>query len=291
MTALAPTPADLEFAAKVHPGPAWAHVNDDGEFHRVLIAPGQAVLRIARTARQAALLPRRVALVQALDLLLPFGLPVPLGPVYRDGDVAAVAQRFIPGRAHAPGTGDPGALREIIGALHAVDLSLLAGLLAEPFAYAGPWTPARVEGVLRSLPPDAGRAAEVVLDAVVEFERARRAGTIPTSLAHGDLAGHNLHWESGRLTGILDWDLASAWDPALNVAQLSMWHGRQIIEPVASDDGEAARAQVWRGASVLEVLDARRRAGHTGRARELLATRFDRVRHAADVARSVRLDP
>ena len=54
---------------------------------------------------------------------------------------------------------------------------------------------------------------------------------------------------------MLDWDLACAWDPALNVAYLSLWHGEDQVERLAVDAGEAARARVWLGAMALETLD------------------------------------
>ncbi|MEO4038647.1 phosphotransferase [Micrococcaceae bacterium Sec6.3] len=89
---------------------------------------------------------------------------------------------------------------------------------------------------------------------------------VPPCLVHGDLAGHNLRWlpEPGtpvhpeptwRLAGILDWDLACAWDPALNVAYLGLWHGEELVEDVARDAAEARRARVWLGVMALETLD------------------------------------
>mgnify|MGYP006195292123 CR=1 FL=1 len=66
---------------------------------------------------------------------------------------------------------------------------------------------------------------------------------VAPSLVHGDLAGHNMRWErSGgdwALTGILDWDLASVWDPALNPAYLSLWHGEEKLDAIARDPNNA----------------------------------------------------
>ena len=61
--------------------------------------------------------------------------------------------------------------------------------------------------------------------------------------------------EAWALTGILDWDLASAWDPALNPAYLSLWHGEEKLEAIARDPAEARRARAWLGWMALEGLD------------------------------------
>ena len=90
---------------------------------------------------------------------------------------------------------------------------------------------------------------------------------MPPSLVHGDLAGHNMRWRAvpededpraplrWALAGVLDWDLACAWDPALNVAYLALWHGEQKVPDLARDAAEARRARVWLGAMALETLD------------------------------------
>jgi aminoglycoside phosphotransferase (APT) family kinase protein len=64
------------------------------------------------------------------------------------------------------------------------------------------------------------------------------------------------------LTGILDWDLATVWDPALNPAYLALWHGEEKLESIARDAGEALRGRVWLGSMALEsVYDASLREG------------------------------
>ena len=40
------------------------------------------------------------------------------------------------------------------------------------------------------------------------------------------------------MAGILDWDLAAAWDPALNAAYLGLWHGPDVLPSIARDAGE-----------------------------------------------------
>ena len=99
-----------------------------------------------------------------------------------------------------------------------------------------------------------------------------REPPVPPALVHGDLAGHNMRWRAvpaaatpdaaapdaevrWELAGVLDWDLACAWDPALNVAYLGLWHGEDLVEAIAADPAEARRARVWLGAMALETLD------------------------------------
>jgi hypothetical protein len=258
-------------------------VEEGGQFHRVLVLPGVGAVRMARNAVAAGRLPVNVALVQALATTaqLPVALPVPLTEVVTGTDgTAAVVQEYLPGQAHPPHEGDPVVLRGLCEALATVDTAVLEPHLGSPFAYRGPWTAARVRTV-RELPGrlrdthgeqlwDGEWAADhPAVSAAVFPETAEELlatlvawtqdPVVAPSLVHGDLAGHNMRWEpSGEgwaLAGILDWDLASAWDPALNPAYLSLWHGEEKLESIARDPAEAWRARVWLGWMALETLD------------------------------------
>lgn len=263
----------------------WATgtVEEGGQSHRVLVVPGTGVVRMTRSGQAAARLPRAVGLVQALatSAQWPVALPVPLTEVVTGADgTAAVVQDYLPGGPHPPHQGDPAVLRALCEALAAVDTGTLAPYLGPPFAYRGPWTAPRLRTV-QELP---GRLSAAYGDRLwngdwtgehpaVDGERFPEAAgellatltawtadpPVPPSLVHGDLAGHNMRWqrEGSRwvLTGILDWDLASAWDPALNVAYLSLWHGEDLLGAVARNPAEAWRARVWLGWMALETLD------------------------------------
>lgn len=134
-------PSEYELAASLMPGPDWksARMEEGGQFHLVLIAPGEAVLRISRTPEAAKDMQRRVDLVQALETSFTFELPTALSEVFHGDDFSAVVQRYIPGRAHPPHSGEASTLRGIIEELASVNLAKITGLLAEPFAFAGPW--------------------------------------------------------------------------------------------------------------------------------------------------------
>lgn len=251
-----------------------------------------AVARISRTAAAAGQLPRTTALLRSLHGLgLPFEVPLPLSaPLAEEPDAdqphvpasdthraVVVIHRYLPGQAHPPHCGRPEDLRKICRMLAAVDTAALEPHLAEPFSFRGPWTPAKTAGVLelprhleqRSTPvpwPDyfpscAPSRFEATVRAILETVRSwTEHPVVPPSLVHGDLAGHNMRWlpvageERWRLTGILDWDLACRWDPALNPAYLSMWHGEEKLADLCLDDDEHHRARVWLAAMALESL-------------------------------------
>jgi hypothetical protein len=258
-------------------------VEEGGQFHRVLVLPGVGAVRMARNAAAAERLPANVALVQALATTarLPVALPVPLTEVVTGADgTAAVVQEYLPGQGHPPHEGDPVVLRRLCETLAVVDTTALAPHLGPPFAYRGPWTGARVRTV-QELParlrdaygggswdaewaaghPTVSAAAfpETVEELLRTLVGWTQDPVVAPSLVHGDLAGHNMRWErSGQawtLTGILDWDLASAWDPALNPAYLSLWHGEEKLAAIARDPAEARRARIWLGWMALETLD------------------------------------
>jgi aminoglycoside phosphotransferase (APT) family kinase protein len=274
-------PHEYELADTLYPGPDWksARVDERGQFHLVLVAENEAVLRMSRTAAAARDMQRRVDLVQALAPQVGFALPTALGPVWHGETFSAVVQRFIPGAAHEPHCGDAPRLRALVMELADIDVAPLETLLAPPFSFAGPWDEAKTESALRALPAELAADAQRVLSTIAGFS------CIPPSLVHGDLAGHNMHWVDGQLVGVLDWDLAAAWDPALNSAYLSLWHGAEILDAIAPTPEEAWRARVWLGAMGLEsFLDVRSRENQPDRERLLL--KIAPLIHAASRAAS-----
>ena len=55
--------------------------------------------------------------------------------------------------------------------------------------------------------------------------RARALPPVEPGVVHGDLAGTNVPWRTdGTVYGVLDWDHAQAFDPAVDVGCLS-WFG------------------------------------------------------------------
>jgi aminoglycoside phosphotransferase (APT) family kinase protein len=67
------------------------------------------------------------------------------------------------------------------------------------------------------------------------LQRECRTGLNPPVLVHGDIRPHNLLGENGRLTGILDWELAHIGDPVEDLAYLrpvihTLGHWPQFME-------------------------------------------------------------
>lgn len=237
-------------AAALLPGEvtATAHVVH-GEFHDVVLLPGRAVVKVAR-GRAADELRRRAALTGALARLdLPFVVPEPLTEVEDVDDCTAVALAWAPGapaNARAPG---PTQLREVLAALAALDVTPggpLSRWLDVPHGYAGRdrW-PLLMAEVVARLPPDVQESARARVEAATALP------PVAPSLVHGDLAGDNLRWyDDGTLAAVIDWDLASAWDPAVDAACLA-WFGWSTVA-AALDAETLARARTWAATFPLE---------------------------------------
>lgn len=223
-----------------------------GEFHDVVLVPGTAAVRVTRRRGGVEGLRRSAELLTRLDQLgLPFAVPVPLGPVEQADGRAVLATSWVDGRPAPRGTGDPAALRGVLAALAAVEVDRLHDVLAEPHAYAGgaDWYVLMTDEVVPRLPARWRAEARLRVDAAASLP------PVTPGLVHGDLAGDNMRWDDrGRLVGILDWDLAAAWDPAVDAACLS-WHGWDAVER-AVDPTTYERARTWGATFGIEQVGA-----------------------------------
>lgn len=103
--------------------------------------------------------------------------------------------------------------------------------------------------VIGRLPP------QVRPEATRRIEQALTLDPVPPRLVHGDLAGSNLRWRlDGSLSGVLDWDLAQPFDPAVDTACLS-WFGWDTVQ-AAVDSQTYARARTWYRTFVFENIAA-----------------------------------
>ncbi|MFI6503171.1 phosphotransferase family protein [Nonomuraea typhae] len=235
-------PADLlEIADALLPGVRLDGARlGDGGVHDVVLLPGTAAVRVSRRASGARAMPRGVAILRAIAAAgPPFAVPEPLTPVTRFGERAAVAVSWVGGTELPAGRGDPG---QIAGLLRAVrELPIAPGLrelLPAPAAHRGHWARVLAEDVIPRLPARWRAEAGRRLEAATALEE------VPPALVHGDLCGGNVHWgEDGKLTGVLDWDRAHLFDPAVDAAFMA-WHGwdnvRRAVDPAAY-----RRARVW----------------------------------------------
>ena len=150
------TTAELSLAEQLCPQFSWenAHVEEGGQFHTVLIANDQAVIRMARTEAASTQMPRILKLHELLAQQLDYPIPTALSPVVTRGTLSSVAMTFLPGAAHPPHHGDAKILRQLVADLAAVDLAGLSEHLSEPFAFRGPWTEQRIAESYNALPEE-----------------------------------------------------------------------------------------------------------------------------------------
>ena len=221
---------------------------DHGSANVVVLGADVAV----RIGRSAALADASLRAQRLLDALppLPFAVPRSACPPVRMEGMTAVVQRRVHGEAHASGSGDPAAIASLLDALRAVPVDDLRPDLAEPHAVMGG---ARWFEVMTA-------SAIPLLDADVRAEAIRRVEALAelgppdaTSLVHGDLAGGNVLWSGGVVTGVLDWDLATAGDPATDVAALGGWHGWDAVS-AAVDAETVRRARMVAATHPLQVV-------------------------------------
>ncbi|UYQ78385.1 aminoglycoside phosphotransferase family protein [Glutamicibacter sp. JL.03c] len=274
------TEEELSIARRLRPDLSWEHaaVNEGGQFHKVVIANPDSVIRIARTIDATEEMPRSIKLLELVAEQLDYQIPVATSPMLKVDSLGSVALSFIPGSAHEPHYGDPKVLGQLVSDLAQVELEPLREHLASPFAFRGPWTDERQQQCFYALPDQLRGPASSLWAQLDELAQ------VPPSLVHGDLAGHNMHWVDEELIGILDWDLAAAWDPALNTAYLSLWHGLEMVDLIAPSPDEARRAKIWLGLMSLERLSDTLSRTDSPKIDKLMRKIGPRIEHAAQVA-------
>lgn len=204
--------------------PARCEIVEHGSANLVVLA-GTTAVRVSRTERAAVELERAQRLIDRLPPL-PFAVPQSVADPVRAGGLVAVAQRRLRGEPHPSGSGDPHELQAVLAALRSVSLEGMRSEVAPPRAFMGgdAWRELMRERAIPLLPARVRSRAERMVDAMAELNAPG-----PPSLTHGDLAGANMLWSDGHVVGVLDWDLASAGDPADDVAALGTWHGWDAV--------------------------------------------------------------
>src|SRR5699024_1276057 len=182
-----------------------------------VVALGErTAVRIGRHPSAAADLLRSQALVDALADL-PFDVPRSTGdPVEADGHLA-IPTRRLSGVSDPPDPPDAVVLRDLLEAVHSADLHDLRAYLAPPRSFFGDehWPPVLTDRVAPLLPMD------LRAEALVRITDLAALPAAPEALNHGDLGTSNVLWSGGRVSGVLDWDLAAADDPAEDVATVA----------------------------------------------------------------------
>ncbi|QNE35037.1 phosphotransferase family protein [Leifsonia shinshuensis] len=223
-------------------------VIEHGSANLVVLA-GRTAVRVGRDPQASAQLERAQRLIDALPEL-PFGVPRSVAEPVRAGGLTAIAQRRVPGEPHPSGSGDPEQLGLLLASLRAVPLEIVDVHLAPPRVFMGgdAWRRLMHEEAIPRLDAAVRPRAERIADALSALEPPAEA-----VLTHGDLAGANVLWSDGRVAGVVDWDLASAGDPAEDVAALATWHGWEALRGVVDADVER-RAQVIAATYPLQLV-------------------------------------
>jgi len=214
----------------------------------VVFVSDEVVVRISRQRAGVSEMRRSQALVDALPVM-PFEVPRSVGETVEIDGHVAVPVRRLHGDPHPAGEGDPARLRDLLEAIHSVDVSRFCDLLAPARQFAGgaSWEAVLREEVVPRLDRALRDSARLRIDALASLPESER------SFNHGDLAGSNVLWSHGRVAGVLDWDLAAWDDPAEDVAALASWHGWSLL-PLIADPGTAARAAVFRRSFPLQII-------------------------------------
>ena len=239
--------AALALANAAEPASSRGRWIDSGSRSLVLLS-GETAVRVARQPMDSSDLLRSQALIDQLPPL-PFGVPRSSGgPARLDGYVA-IPTRRLRGEPHEPGHGNPTELRQLLATIHGIDPEPIRPHLAEPRAYmgGGDWEHVLRTDVIPRLEPRLRREARS------RVEELARLHSPDSTVNHGDLAGSNVLWSGGRVSAVLDWDLASIEDPAEDIAALAWWHGWSIIEEL-TDPTTVARARVFRRSFPLQAV-------------------------------------
>ncbi|NYD75782.1 phosphotransferase [Leifsonia soli] len=225
---------------------SWTRI-EHGSANLVVLA-GEVAVRVSRSVESVPDFMRVQALVDRLPEL-PFSVPRSLTDPVRVGDIVAVGQTRLRGAPHPSGDGDPRQLRVLLEAIHNIPLDTVRADLAPARAFMGgaSWFDIMTEQAIPLL------AAQVQDRARQQADRLAALEPASPVLVHGDLAGGNVLWENGHVSAVLDWDLASADDPAEDVAALGTWHGWDSVTR-ATDAHIIRRARAFAATYPLQLI-------------------------------------
>lgn len=192
---------------------------------------------------------KRQELVDSIPVSIGFQVPRSLGPVVALDEFSAVAVELVPGAPCPAGEGEPSALQDLLVQVSSIPTEPIGGLLTEPLAFCGgqEWYRLQSDEVLPRLDQDVQTQAMDAIWALVNLEPVKEV------FAHGDLGGHNVFWEGGRISGVLDWDLSSRSDRSTDLACVGVWNGWEKL-PLIANSAEVRRAAIRRNTFRLQQV-------------------------------------
>ena len=185
-------------------------------------------------------------LVQLYEAGLQVPQPLFLEPSgeYLGAPFMAVAR--LPGRvegAHLVAPADHGLALQLatqLGRLHALECSRFAGLLPAPPSQAPDVLRSEIE-LLRRYWHEFAHAESATLEVAFAWLDENVDGVVPRqAVLHGDIGFHNLLIEKGRITAILDWELARFGHPAEDLGYCRSTVSRMVPYPDFCKTYEAA---------------------------------------------------
>lgn len=157
--------------------------------------------------------------------------PSPLSGVMTEGSRSGVLTTAIAGEERPDQAWDEhlrAACRGLLDALAAVPLAE-PGCLDRPRTWCGgqEWPAIVREGLYPLLPADAVAAADDTVDEVIELGLGPEGDR---GLVHGDFGRHNILWQGGAVSGLIDLDHACIGDRGMDLAPLVVFHGAAAVE-------------------------------------------------------------
>lgn len=182
---------------------------DDGWDFKVLVVDGEWVVRWPRHRLAVEAIEKEVALLPALEPLLPVQVPQ---FEYVSREPWLVAYRLIEGEPLVDE--DPDGVRAFLDALHAIDVAAVTAPRPDWLETYREQADEFRRVVLPLLEADERAAGEALLREVETL-----TGFTP-ALTHSDLGPSHLRVRDGKLAGVIDWGDARIGDPALDYAWL-----------------------------------------------------------------------
>lgn len=224
-----------------------------GAFHEVLIAP-ERVARVLLGGDQKARADREHANHAALpECIGDVHVPTVQSRVVTDAGFTGYLLTAVPGEGRDVTWADAREpLAEVLDALHQIPAP--QGL-AHPRAWCGGTQ--LVDIVESQFGDQLGQAHPDAVRLVRTLE------TIPspqTVFVHGDFGPHNVLWQGSRVTGLIDFDHATASDPAMDVAPLIGFFGARAVAEIT--DSDTLERALWHRATLaLQVAAAAHKCG------------------------------